>query len=315
MSHEKFKGEGRILTVVNSRSPYALVAAPGIHGKILITPASLMVDAEIPLSFEDLQTDDILKFEAQRLESGGEFHGAKFVAVHETVKLTKRAVDATVDGEGKILSLDCSKGCFGFIETAEIGNVYFNVLAVRPKSVDVNKIFKIGQRVRFRASVNSSAGSAGSAPTSKWRALIICPYNKASEFFPTQTKSDEKSTVFRTKSNSCSFDVFSATTAVSDLQKNSSLPDKTNFEVDFVSKTMSVGENLRSGRNSPKNQSIDSNPDFFSISDHCRLITDNRYIDYNELSNRIVRLAHDLNEFSNIDQCNLCQWKIFYNFV
>lgn len=111
-----------------------------------------------------------------------------FLAVDGSVKLKQRGKDVMFEGDGKIVRLDVIRGCFGFIDSADVGSVFFNISAVRPSTTDVTKVLKLGQKVKFRALPNLEQ------PNCKWRASIVCAAGKASEFLHAPVRSLSMST-------------------------------------------------------------------------------------------------------------------------
>jgi len=165
----KVKGEGRIISL---NDKFGFLGAQGIKSKVLIIPSSLKADPPFPKLSDVLEVDDIVYFEAVEQP---ERNGAKYVAVDGSVKVKQRGKDVMYEGEGKIVQLDKNRGYFGFIE-ADIGNVFFNISAVRPSTNDVTKVLKVGQKVKFRCLPNSEQ------PNCKWRASLVVPMSKANEF-------------------------------------------------------------------------------------------------------------------------------------
>lgn len=117
------------------------------------------------------------------------------LAVDGSVKLKQRGKDVMFEGEGKIVRLDIIRGCFGFIDSADVGSVFFNISAVRPSTTDVTKILKLGQKVKFRALPNLEQ------PNCKWRASIVCAVGKASEFLHARTTTSANNSSSTTATN------------------------------------------------------------------------------------------------------------------
>lgn len=132
----KVKGEGRIISL---NDKFGFLGAQGIKSKVFIIPSSLKADPPFPKLSDVLEVDDIVYFEAVEQP---ERNGAKYVAVDGSVKVKQRGKDVMYEGEGKIVQLDKNRGYFGFIE-ADIGNVFFNISAVRPSTNDVTKVLKV----------------------------------------------------------------------------------------------------------------------------------------------------------------------------
>lgn len=85
-------------------------------------------------------------------------------AVSLSVCLEKRGNARS--GVGEIFKLDMIRGIHGFIISGEFGRIYFNVNTILPKTTNVNAVFKLRQKVHYRAIPSDN-------PNSQWRAFII----------------------------------------------------------------------------------------------------------------------------------------------
>lgn len=89
------------------------------------------------------------------------------LAFDGSVCLVKRANIARY-GEGEIVHLDMIHGIHGFILSGELGRIYFNINTVRPAANKVNTVFKLGQKVQFRAIPTNNPNQ-----NNKWRATLV----------------------------------------------------------------------------------------------------------------------------------------------
>lgn len=336
MSGRRVTGEGRVVLV---KDKVAFVSSQKLNGKALVTLSSLKTKPKErpPTALQQiLEVNDIVTFEAvEKAELAG---SAKYAAIDGTVKVKIRSKQNTFEGDGKILNLDPSRGCFGFVDSVDIGSVFFNVAVARPQTNDVHSVFKVGQRVKFRAVPND--GQTGS----KWRATVVCPYGKAAEFMPkpvqqvprvkTLSRCDSDVSLNSEKLSQSSFniernrarsicsngsgasfeneDVFPAGTTTSPKLSQAAYTTTTTTNNDnynnnnnnnnngFQTKQSSPASAVAIGETLDINKENDHQHGSFTF--YCQF-----YDCYADISRRIINLAHKLNGFSSEQDCIQCK--------